>query len=126
MVKNILIIDDQPEMLELMTDVLTPEGFTVTALLYTDNIVQTVNIHQPDIVLLDHLLAGINGGELCREIKMHPLTASLPVILLSGYPRLLEAFGDYGCNAFIPKPFDLDELITTINNCLDKSAYAHA
>jgi DNA-binding response OmpR family regulator len=126
MVKNILIIDDQPEMLELMTDVLTPEGFTVTALLYTDNIIQTVNIHQPDIVLLDHLLAGVNGGELCRELKMHALTASLPVILLSGYPRLLEAFGDYGCDGFISKPFDLDELITTINNCLDKSAYAHA
>ncbi|MCC8407590.1 response regulator [Mucilaginibacter sp. UR6-1] len=126
MITNILIIDDQPEMLELMTDVLTPEGFNVTALLYTDDIAQSISIYQPDIVLLDHLLAGVNGGELCREIKNHPLTASLPVILLSGYPRLLEAFGDYGCDAFIPKPFDLDEMIGAIKRCLGESHYEHA
>ncbi|MBE9583856.1 response regulator [Mucilaginibacter sp. JRF] len=126
MITNILIIDDQPEMLELMTDVLTPEGFTVTALLYTDDITQTISLYQPDIVLLDHLLAGVNGGELCREIKANELTTSLPVVLLSGYPRLLEAFGDYGCDAFIPKPFELDELISTIKRCLGESHYEHA
>ncbi|GAA4310461.1 hypothetical protein GCM10023149_05150 [Mucilaginibacter gynuensis] len=127
MLQNILIVDDQPEMLELMKDILEPEGFAVTTLVYVDDIVSCVTQHQPDLVILDHLLAGVNGGELCREIKNHPLTAALPVILLSGFPRLREAFGDFGSDAFIAKPFDINTLINTVKSYLaDGHMLAHA
>jgi DNA-binding response OmpR family regulator len=117
---NILIIDDQPDILELMTDVLSMQGFAITALLSTTNIIKTIWQYNPDIVVLDHLLTGSYGGDLCREIKKHPTTAHLPVVLLSGFPRLKEAFGDYGSDAFVAKPFKLHTLTNIIKSCLER------
>ena len=97
-----------------MKEVLTDEGYRVTALNHCENILQTIDEYQPDLVMLDFLLHGINGGELCHQLKTNPLTSHLPVIILSGYPRVLESLGNYGSDSFIAKPFSLDELFSAV------------
>jgi len=119
MSKSILIVDDQNDILDLLKEALEQEGYAVTTLPYTEDIVTSVTLHQPDLVMLDFLLAGINGGELCHQVKTHPLTSHIPVIMLSGYPRVLESLGSYGADIFIAKPFDLEHLISSVKQLLD-------
>jgi DNA-binding response OmpR family regulator len=118
MSKRILILDDNQDILDVLQEALVDEGYEVTALNYCDDIIKSMQQYQPDLVMLDFLLAGINGGELCHEIKTHPLTSGMPVIMLSGFPRVLESLGNYGSDAFIQKPFDLAKLLDTVQYCL--------
>lgn len=115
---HILILDDTQDILDALQQALTDEGYEVTTYSYCDDILQVVKQHQPNLVLLDYLLFGINGGELCHQIKTNPLTSHIPVILMSGYPRVLESLGTYGSDAFIAKPFDLKVLFSTIHQHL--------
>jgi len=120
MSKKILIVEDDRDILDLLKDVLEKEGFEVTDLNHTESITKSIEKHHVELVILDFLLPGINGGELCHDIKCHPSTASIPVIMLSAFPRVLESLGNYGSDAFIAKPFDVGELVRTVNNCFDK------
>jgi DNA-binding response OmpR family regulator len=123
MFKKILIVDDNIDMLGLLKEALEQEGYAVTTLSYTEDIIRNANEHQPDLVILDFLLAGINGGEHCHYLKTNALTAHIPVIMLSGYPRVLESLGDFGADAFIAKPFDLYNLTATVKDVLESSMH---
>ena len=118
MAKKILVVEDDYSILCLLTDVLNEEGYQVVGLSFTPSITESVLTHQPDLVMLDFLLPGVNGGELCHELKSTTATAHMPVILLSGYPRFLESLGSYGSDGFIAKPFDVDGVIHMVESCL--------
>ena len=122
MSKNILIVDDQNDVLDLLKEIFEMEGYNVTALSYTEDIIGSINKYQPDLVMLDFLLAGINGGELCHQLKVHAVFSHIPVIMLSGYPRVLESLGNYGADAFIAKPFDVNVLTETVRHWMEESA----
>ncbi|SDT45481.1 two-component system, cell cycle response regulator [Mucilaginibacter mallensis] len=126
MSRNIMIVDDHIDTLDLLKEALEQEGYAVTALSYTEDIIKSVNQHQPDLVMLDFLLAGINGGEHCHHLKVNPLTSHIPIIMLSGYPRVLESLGNYGADVFIAKPFDLTHLTTTVKHLLEDALHDHA
>jgi CheY-like chemotaxis protein len=115
MSKRILVLDDDADTLNTVAEVLNYEGFEVRAELNTDNIVDLIKHYSPDLVMVDYLLKGVNGGELCNQIKKDGKTAHIPVIIVSAYPRLTNSLGRYGCNAFIAKPFDLENLVQQIN-----------
>jgi CheY-like chemotaxis protein len=63
----------------------------------------------------------MNGGKICQLIKSTPETCHLPVILISAYHELAISLGNFGFDAFIPKPFDINHLVKTINNLLNKN-----
>jgi DNA-binding response OmpR family regulator len=119
MSQKILIVEDDHDILGLLTDVLEQEGYEVTGLNYTDSIIKNITESKADLVMLDFLLAGINGGELCHDIKINPATAGIPVIMLSAFPRVLESLGDYGSDAFIAKPFEIADVIQKVKRCLE-------
>jgi len=122
MSKKILIVDDQNDTLDLLKEIFEDEGYEVTALPYTEDIIRSITEYQPDLVMLDFLLAGINGGELCHQLKTNSLSAHIPVIMLSGYPRVLESLGNYGADAFVAKPFDLVHITQTVKHWIEESA----
>ena len=121
MAKNVLIVDDQSDILDVLKEALEMEGYNVTTLSYTEDIIHSVNEFRPDLVMLDFLLAGINGGEHCHFLKTDPSTSHLPVVMMSGYPRVLESLGNYGANAFIAKPFGLEQITSTVKQLLEAS-----
>jgi DNA-binding response OmpR family regulator len=121
MSKNILIVDDHNDTLDLLKEILEQEGYQVTALPYTDDIIGSISKYQPELVILDFLLAGINGGELCHQVKTHIMYSHIPVIMMSGYPRVLESLGNYGADAFIAKPFDMVHLTQTVKHWMEES-----
>jgi CheY-like chemotaxis protein len=109
MSKHILVVEDNEELLSLYRDLLEPEGYRISVLPGADDIIAQLIKLQPDVVLLDFLIAGINGGELCSQIKKNKATAHIPVIMISAYPKLVNSLGHYGWDDFIAKPFDVDE-----------------
>jgi CheY-like chemotaxis protein len=115
MPKRILVIDDDAATLDVIQEALVYEGFIVKTTCETDDIIKLVDEYRPDVLLLDYILRGVNGGELCSQLKYDQCTSHLPVIIISAHPRVLQSLGDYGCNAFIPKPFDLSDLVNKVN-----------
>ncbi|WP_158828185.1 response regulator [Mucilaginibacter lacusdianchii] len=114
MSKRILILDNDPGILDVMQDILHYEGFEVKAISDTDNIFKNITDYKPDLVMLDYLLDGINGGELCAQIKKNPSTSEIPVVIISAYSRVLLSLGLYGCDVFIAKPFELNDFVEKI------------
>jgi len=121
MSKKILILDDSEDILEVMKDVLEMEGYEIEILNYTADICKSVITFNADLVILDYILFGINGGELCHMLKTNPLTAHIPVVMVSAYPRVLESLGNYGSDAFVAKPFSLTDIVNTVKACLLKA-----
>lgn len=111
------MIDDDLDVLDVLEEILRYADFNVRKTQDGENILSVIGQFKPDLVLMDYSLAGVNGGEVCRQIKTNGQTSSLPVILISAYPRARNSFGYYGCDAFIAKPFDMTDLITQINGC---------
>jgi DNA-binding response OmpR family regulator len=118
MPKKILILDDNEDILEVINDVLSEEGYETECLSSTNDIYASINAIQPDLVILDYILFGINGGELCHQVKNNPATAHIPVIMISAYSRVLASLGSYGADVFIAKPFLLEDLVNGVRNCL--------
>ena len=114
MLKKVLVLDNDPRILDVMQEALNYEGFDVDTYDGTNDILHLVDCCKPDLLIIDYILNGINGGELCRQVKNCSVTKNLPVIIFSAYPKVMQSLGFYGCNAFIPKPFDLTELIDKV------------
>ncbi len=115
---TVLIVDDQPQSLEAMRDALLPLGFEVWQALEGESGLLLARERQPDVILLDVMMPGIDGFEVCRRLKADEETRLLPVVFLTGLDsrdarlRGLEA----GATDFLTKPFDLVELEVRVRN----------
>lgn len=118
--KTILIIDDNQEILTLLTTLFSLEGYQVITFTNTQNIIKLTAAHNPDLIILDYLIGDLNGGELCAQLKKNALSKHLPVIILSAFNRVIQSLGNYGCDVFIPKPFDNQLLLDEVKELLSK------
>lgn len=126
MSKSILIVDNDPGVLDVMQEVFSYEGYQVVVTEGTEDIIKLVTHHKPDLLVIDYILNGINGGELCHQVKVNQSTCTLPVVIMSAYPRVLQSLGNYGCNDFIAKPFDLNDLITRVSLLIQNKSFFKA
>jgi len=122
MLKRVLVIDNDPGILDAMQEVLIYEGYEVMVKEDAGDILDMVHQYQPDLLLIDYILNGINGGELCHQVKANGNTCHLPVILMSAYPKVLQSLGHYGFDDFIPKPFDISDLTGRIALQLNRTS----
>jgi len=118
--KRVLIIDDDADTLEVLETFFTGEGIQVTVSDGSQDIEKLINQCRPHAVIIDYLLNGINGGELCHQVKCSVKNSQIPVAIMSAYPRVLQSLGSYGCNLFISKPFDLEILLQQINKLMSE------
>jgi DNA-binding response OmpR family regulator len=116
---RILVLDDDPGILEAIDLSLTYCGFQVRPLLSGDNFFRMIDDFEPDLIILDYLLSGKNGGDICQELKKNPEKKDIPVIMLSAYADAEKRTAECGYDSFLSKPFDLTLLINEINNYLD-------
>lgn len=123
--KKVLVLDNDEGVLDVMQEALNYEGFHVKIIEDTDNIFSVIDSFSPNLVILDYILSGINGGEICHQIKANPKTTDLPVIIMSAYPRVIKSLGYYGCDDFIAKPFDLDDIINRIKKLINRGMNKH-
>ena len=116
MSKRILILDDNQDILEIVHETLEYEQFDVKSTGDGNEVMPIIASFSPDLVILDYRVAGINGGEICKQIKAHPDYGHIPVIIFSAYVNHQADLFAYGCDAIINKPFDLTELIEKVNS----------
>ncbi|MGH7277666.1 MAG: response regulator [Candidatus Rokuibacteriota bacterium] len=109
-VARILIVDDQPAVLGMLSDFFTESGYTVTAAEDGDTALAAVRRLRPDVVLLDLLLRRTNGVEVLRRI--HAVDATIPVIVLTGSAEaaLAQTVVEMGAFDYLTKPFNLGDL----------------
>lgn len=119
--KRILIIDDDQAVLEALEEVLKYSGYDVKTIVHTEDIFKVIKRYGPELILIDYILPGINGGEICDQIKTNPPTSHIPVIIISGHSKVLKSLGDYGSDVIMEKPFDLNELLDQVRFCINRS-----
>ena len=112
---KILLVDDDPDVRHLMGLTLKQEGFEVDTASCKEEALNKLQHERPSVVLLDVLLSGSDGRELCREIKATVKTSDIPVIMFSGHPSAGIKFESYGANDFIAKPVSMKDLLHRLN-----------
>jgi DNA-binding response OmpR family regulator len=115
MTKRLLILDDDKDILEVMCEIFKDEGYEVKTIENADNILNDIANYRPDIILLDYILNGINGGEICHQIKTNEATSTIPIIIVTAYSKVINSLGDYGCDSSVSKPFEITELVQQVN-----------
>jgi DNA-binding response OmpR family regulator len=112
MAKRIVIIEDDPNILELLVYLFESEGYKVNPFA-TGRSADEIGLLMPDVVILDVSLVGSpqRGDQICSEIKKLLSTSKLPVILLSAEKDLESIAKNCFADAFIGKPFDIDDLV---------------
>ncbi len=81
--RHILVVEDEPDILELLSHRLQREGYKVTGVSDGETAVTRVRAQPPDLVLLDLMLPGLDGLEVCRSLKQDPRTAGIPIVMLT-------------------------------------------
>jgi CheY-like chemotaxis protein len=102
--KRILVIDDDQEILDVVREILTGEGYHVQLSL-NSACLQHLESDPPDLILLDVLLQGEDGRELCRQVKSHEQTRQIPVILFSAHVAAEVPLQHAERTIFSPSPF---------------------
>ncbi len=119
---KILVIDDDKDLLEITQTLLVKQGFEVETNASWDDALQKIETFQPQLILLDVFLNGIDGLDICKQLKSMPHTKHIPVMIFSGYPNVAESIYEYGADDFIAKPFEVNDLITKMHSVLSQPA----
>ena len=118
--KRILVVDDDPTSLKLLDLVLNKEGYQVTTASNGLEALRKARLESPDLLILDVMLPGFDGFEICHRLRTEPATATMPIMMLSSKQQKSDqdAASKVGANAFLPKPVDRKALLTKVTELL--------
>jgi DNA-binding response OmpR family regulator len=122
MTKKILIVEDDKSILQLESILLTARGYRVHGVMNGIAALNDIAKDRPDLIMLDIMLPGLDGFEVCRRIKSNPETRHIPVIFLSGKTASEDIFRgrQVGGDKYITKPFKSVKVIAAIKLLLEK------
>jgi DNA-binding response OmpR family regulator len=123
---RILVADDDPEILSLLTMRLRQRGYDVVEAHDGDKALEVARAKKPDLVLLDVMMPQKNGWEVARELKQDAATKEIGIVMLTAIGATMNELTSplYGADAYVDKPFEFDSLEKTIAGVLEKRAAA--
>jgi two-component system OmpR family response regulator len=123
---HVVIVEDDPDIAELISGFLRSRRFRVTAVADRRSLERTLRLDRADAVLLDIMLAGDDGVEICRQLRSQPGTEDLPILLVSALGSEVDRVRglDLGADDYIVKPFSPDELVARLRAVLRRAGAA--
>ena len=119
MSKKILIVDDNDLIVEVMSYILTNNGYDVSSLNSGEDVINEVLINHPDLLILDAMLPGMNGKDICQILKLANATKNMPVIMCSADDDLSSSMSKNGApDDYLNKPFDMTVLLDKVGHQL--------
>ncbi|HMA33529.1 MAG TPA: response regulator [Chloroflexia bacterium] len=120
---KVLVVDDDPAILEICSDLLRTEGYDVAVATNGQQAVDQVHADPPSVVLMDIMMPVMDGVEACRRIKGNSGTAEIPIVLMSARTNLTRQSQDLVlADALVAKPFDIDYLLKTIHELIGEDS----
>lgn len=121
MKQKILIVDDEPDILELARIAIESGGYNVITATSGEQALQIIPKENPDLILLDVVLPGISGLEICRQLKKDPINRFIKVILFTALGTEVDMMLEDKAKAdgYIAKPFSNKDLLAMINKLID-------
>jgi adenylate cyclase len=119
--EKILLIDDTPENLRLLSSALSQQGYDVRSAISGSMALSGICSIMPDLILLDIMMPGLNGYQVCEQFKANALTQDIPVIFISAVDEVLDkvkAFRIGGVD-YITKPFQIEEVLVRVEHQLN-------
>jgi signal transduction histidine kinase len=114
--ETILIVDDSPTNLQVISEALTSAGFQIAVAIDGESAIEQVEYHPPDLILLDVMMPGINGFETCERLKNNPVNNDIPVIFMTALNDTENKVKGLSVGAvdYITKPFQQEELLARV------------
>lgn len=108
---KILIIDDDQGIVDALMMAFRMFGYDVKGVQHSTEAEAMMGDFKPDLVILDMLLSGENGTDVCRRMKADTNTKNLPIVMMSAHPSAERQMTECGADAFLPKPFSVNMLL---------------
>ena len=128
MSRTILVIDDEPELVKLLDYNFTKAGYLVLCAKDGENGLAAARKHSPDAIILDVMMPGLDGWEVCKRLRQDPATSALPLLMLTAKAeegdRVLGL--ELGADDYVTKPFGVRELLARVKALLRRSEVASA
>ena len=124
---TILVIDDEKDLIDLVRYNLEKEGFDVIAASDGQSGLEVASRHAPDLVVLDLMMPGIDGLQICQRLRADPRTARMPVIMLTAKATEADRIVglELGADDYITKPFSPREVVARVKAVLRRAASQH-
>jgi len=118
---DILLVDDDKDICVMVEAILKFAGHNVQSCSIPEQLPQMMTDTQPRLLLMDMLLSGTDGRDVCRKLKATDNDSQLKIIMMSAHPDADKSCREAGADDFIPKPFDMDYFIEKVNKQLLQS-----
>ena len=118
-VYRILVVDDDPDISMMLKLMLEYKGYAVTILEKPEDTIKTLQEDEISMVIIDMLLSGVSGTDICKAIRQNYKTAGFPILMISAHPNAKEICLEAGADDFISKPFDMNDILFKIGNLVN-------
>ncbi|SRR5258708_9610338 len=113
---RVLVVDDEIDTLNLLRTILEISGYEAFTTLNSVDAITLADVERPDLILLDIMMPKLDGFTLCKMMRLHPVTAKLPIVFVTAYSALdiEDRRREAGADMVLPKPIGMDALIEAI------------
>ncbi len=122
--RKVLVVDDEVALLEVMKTNLEIEGYEVVTEMSGETGFVSAIVEQPDVIILDIMMPGVDGYEICQRLRAEPRTKYIPIIILTALDETQDVVKGFECGAddYLAKPFENPELFARIKSVLTKAS----
>lgn len=116
--KKILVVEDEPDLVLMLKERLKSQGYKVEAAFNGLEGIEKAKKIKPDLILVDVMMPELDGYSMTQRLKEDDLTTGIPIIVVTIKETMKELFQKLGVNDFFTKPFDTEQLLSSIKNIL--------